>query len=51
MNFKTETNPQTQRTDLQLPKKGGWGRKGVGVWGEQMQTIIHGMDKQQGPPE
>ena len=25
------------------------GRDGVGVWGYQMQTIIYGMDKQQGP--
>ena len=26
----------------------GWGRDGVGVWSEQMQTIIYKMDKQQG---
>ena len=29
---------------------GGWGRDGWGVWGQQMQTIIYRMDKQQGPP-
>ena len=27
----------------------GWG-DGEGVWGQQMQTIIYRMDKQQGPP-
>ena len=27
----------------------GRGRDGVGVWSEQMQTIIYKMDKQQGP--
>ena len=28
---------------------GGWERVGVGVWDQQMQTIIYRMDKQQGP--
>ena len=28
---------------------GGVGRDRVGIWGLQMQTIIYGMDKQQGP--
>ena len=28
---------------------GGWGRDGVGVWGQQMQTIIYRMNTQQGP--
>ena len=27
----------------------GGGVERVGVWGQQMQTSIHGMDKQQGP--
>ena len=27
----------------------GWGRDGVGVWSEQMQTIIYKMDRQQSP--
>ena len=27
----------------------GWGRDGVGGWGEQMYAIIHGGDNQQGP--
>ena len=27
----------------------GWGRVKLGVWDQQMQTIIYRMDKQQGP--
>ena len=30
---KTETDSQTWRTDLWLPKGGGQGRGGVGSWG------------------
>ena len=26
----------------------GWGRDGLGVWDQQMQTIIYKMDRQQG---
>ena len=29
--------------------EGGWGRNGLAVWDQQMQTIIYKMDKQQGP--
>ena len=29
--------------------QGGEGREGLGVWDQQMQTIIYRMDKQQGP--
>ena len=29
--------------------KVGWGRDGVGVWDEQMQTSIYRMDQLQGP--
>ena len=37
---------QTQRTDLWLPSGGGgWGRDGLGVWDQQMQTSIQRMDK------
>ena len=28
---------------------GGWGKQGLGVWYQQMQTIIYRMDKQQDP--
>ena len=42
----TETDSQTQRTDLWLPRGGGWGRDGLRVWDQQMQTIIYRMDKQ-----
>ena len=48
--YERETDSQTQRTDLWLPRaRGPGGRDGVGVWGLQMQTIIYIMDKQQGP--
>ena len=40
---------QTQRTDLELPRWGVQGRDGLGVWDEQMQTIIYRMDKKQSP--
>ena len=44
----TETNPQTKRTDLWLPRERGWGREGLGVWDQQEQTITitYRMDKQ-----
>ena len=29
--------------------EGEWERDGLGVWDEQMQTIIYRMDTQQGP--
>ena len=45
-NFKTETDSQTQRTDLRLPKGGRWEKSGVQVWDQQMKTIIQSMDKQ-----
>ena len=44
-----KTDSQTQRTDLWLPRGRGSGRDGLGVWDQQMQTIIYRMDKQQGP--
>jgi len=28
---------------------GEWRREGLGVWDEQMQSVIYRMDKQQGP--
>ena len=28
---------------------GGWERDGLGVWDQQMQTIMYRMDKQQSP--
>ena len=48
--YKTETDSQTQRTDLWLPRgMGGRERNGLGVWGWQMQTTAFRMDNQQGP--
>ena len=49
MNISTETDSQTQRTDLWLPKGKGRGRDGLAVWDQQMQTLIYRMDKQEGP--
>ena len=45
----TETDSQSQRADLWLPVRKSSEREGLGVWDEQMQTIIYRMDKQQGP--
>lgn len=42
-----QTHRQTQR--LWLPRGKGEGRDGLGVWGWQMQTVIYGTVKQQGP--
>ena len=57
-NLKYDTNEPIYETENQrhreqtggLPRgRGGWEKGGVGVWGQQMQTGIHRMDKQQGP--
>ena len=49
MNLSTNQK-QTHRHRKQVAKgEGGWGRDGLGVWDQQMQTIIYRMDKQQGP--
>ena len=42
-----EKKKKTQRTDLWLPR--GWGEDGLGVCGQQTQTITFRMAKQQGP--
>lgn len=42
-----ETESEAQRTDVQLPTVCGGGMGGV--WDQQVQTIIYGMDKQQSP--
>ena len=48
--YETDTDSQTQRTDLWLPRgEVRWGRERLGVWDQQMQISIHRMDKQQGP--
>ena len=47
--YKTETDSQTQRTDLLLPRGRGVGEGWIGSWGQQMETSIYRMDKQQGP--
>ena len=42
----TDTDSQTLRTYLWLPGRGEWGRGGLEVWDEKMQTIMYRMDKQ-----
>ena len=38
--YETETDSQTQRTDLWLPRgEGGGGKNGLGVWGQQMKLL------------
>ena len=47
--YKTETDSQTQKANLWLPKgKGGWGRDKLGVGNQQIQTTIYEIDKQHG---
>ena len=45
LSTKQKQTPLTWITD----RKKGWGREGMGVWGQPMQTIVYLMDKQQGP--
>ena len=48
--YKRETESQTQRRDLWLPKgRGVEEREVLGVWDQQMQNVVYSMDKQQGP--
>ena len=44
--YKTETDSQTQRIDLWLPRGRGKQWDGQGIWDWQMQTIPFRMDKQ-----
>ena len=45
--YKTETDSQTLENRLVVAKaEGEWGRDRLGVWDQQMQTIIYRMDKQ-----
>ena len=48
--YKTEIDPQTQKTNLWLPKGKGEGRDKLGVWDEQIHTTLYKTDKQQGLP-
>ena len=48
--YEAETESQTQKTDLWLPKvEAGCGRDKLGVWDQQIHTTIYKIDKQQGP--
>ena len=45
--YKTETD--SQRTNLQLPGREGWGKGTVREFGMDMNTLLYLMDNQQGP--
>ena len=46
--YETETESGTQRIDWWLPRVREWETDGLGVWDQQMQTIMYRMDEQQG---
>ena len=56
-NLKYDTNELIYETERDRHREqtcgcqggGGWERDKLGVWDQQMQTIIYRMDKQQGP--
>ena len=45
----TETDSQTMKTNLWLPKGTGGGRDGLGVWLWHMHTVVYEMTGQQRP--
>ena len=48
--YETETDSQTQKTNLWLPKeKGGQNRDKLGLWDQKIQITVHKIDKKQGP--
>jgi len=47
--YKTETDTQTLKTNLRLPKGKEGGRDGLRVWDWHMHSIVYGMDSQRGP--
>ena len=44
--YKTETDSQTTENRPAVAKWEGYGRDGVGGWGQKMQTSTYRMDKQ-----
>ena len=47
--YKTETDSQTLKTNLWLPKGKGWGRDKLRVCDLHIHTTIYKIGKQQGP--
>ena len=43
--YETETHRHGEQT-CGCQREGAWGREGLGVWDEQMQTNMYRMDKQ-----
>ena len=49
LTYKTETDSQTQKTNLWLPKEKRVGRDKLGVWDQRIHTTICKIGKQQHP--
>ena len=49
MNLSTKQKRFTDIKNRLVVAKGEGRREGLGVWGQQMQTIVYRMDKQPGP--
>ena len=51
MNLYTKQKQTHRHREQTYGCQGGgvWGREGLGVWDQQMQTTIYRMEKQQGP--
>ena len=47
--YKTETDSQTLKTNLWLPKGKCGAGDGLRVWDWHMHTVVYGMNGQQGP--
>ena len=46
--YKTETDPQTQKTSSWLPEGKGRGRDKLGIWNQQIQSTIYKINRQEG---
>ena len=49
LTYKTETDSQTQKINLQLPKGKGGRRDKLGGWDQHAITVTYKIDNQQGP--
>ena len=47
MNFYETEKTHRHREDMVSKGEVAWERDGVGIWGQQIQTIVYIMDKQQ----
>ena len=49
MNTSTKEKQPHRHREQTCGCRGVGGREGLGVWGQQMQTTVYSMDKQEGP--